>query len=145
MSWTAGFSGERDVLTVAGRAGAAINPFRILKFGTDADEVEQATAGTVYPVGVSGNGSENNKGTYAENDAVNVKYSGMVKISMSGTGSKGNRVMATTAGQGTRHPMTTEGVWTVGIAMEDWVANQVITVLIERQFIVDTESIDTDL
>lgn len=145
MTWSAGASGERDILTYAAKAGAAISPYRILMAGTDADEVIAATSGVYVPLGVSGNGSENNKGTYAEHDAVNVKYAGMVKVSMSGTGSRGDRVMATTAGQGTRHPMTTEGVWVLGIAMESWVANQVITVLIDRQLVVDTESIDTDL
>lgn len=145
MGYDAGLTGERDLLILSARAGAAINPFRILKLGTDADEVEAAADGTVWPVGISGDGSENNKGTYAENDYVNVKYSGIAKLSMSGTGSKGDRVVATTGGQGTRHAMDTEGVYIIGFATEDWTNGQVISVLINRLFFADTEGISTAL
>ena len=145
MAWDAGITEERDVLLLPARAGAAISPHRIVIAGTDADEVEAASDGSVYPIGVSGDGSEVNKGTYAENDSVNVKYAGIVKLSMSGTGSRGNRVTATTNGQGTAHDIQTEGVWVLGIAMESWTSGQVIPVLIDRHLIQDTESISTAL
>jgi hypothetical protein len=145
MARTGGITEERDVCTFSAKCDSTISPYRIVKAGTDADEVAAATAGTVFPIGVSGDGSENNKGTYADHDYCNVKYAGIVKISMASTGTRGQRVVATTAGQGTAHSIETEGVWVIGVAMEAWVANQVIPVMINRQFIADTESITTSL
>jgi hypothetical protein len=145
MAWNAGITEERDVLILPARADGTISPYRIVIAGTDADEVQDASSGTSFPIGVSGDGSENNKGTYADHDPVNVKYAGIVKIAMTSTGARGDRVVATTNGEGTRHDMQTEGVWIIGYAMESWTDNQVIPVLINRQLIVDTESIDTAL
>jgi hypothetical protein len=143
MAYDKGITEERDILYLPAKADGAISPYRIVVAGTDADEVAAASAATVFPIGVSGDGSENNKGTYADHDTVNVKYSGIVKISMSGTGSRGGRVVATTAGQGTAHDITTEGVYIFGYAMESWTSGQVIPVLIQRQLITDTESMTT--
>ncbi len=145
MAWNSGITEERDVLVLPAKADGTISPYRIVIAGTDADEVQDASDGTAFPIGVSGDGSENNKGTYADHDTVNVKYAGIVKVSMSGTGSRGARVVATTGGQGTNHTMATEGVWIIGYAMESWTSDQVIPVLISRQLIADTESIDTGL
>jgi hypothetical protein len=145
MAWNSGITEERDVLVLPAKADGTISPYRIVIAGTDADEVQDASDGTAFPIGVSGDGSENNKGTYADHDTVNVKYAGIVKISMASTGSRGDRVVATTGGQGTRHEIDTEGVWIIGNAMQSWTANQVIPVMISRQFIADTESIDTGL
>jgi len=145
MAWNAGITEERDVLVLPAKADGTISPYRIVIAGSDANEVADASDGTSFPIGVSGDGSENNKGTYADADSVNVKYSGIVKISMSGTGSRGDRVVATTNGQGTRHDISTEGVWVIGVAMESWTSGQVIPVLIDRHLIQDTEDISTAL
>jgi hypothetical protein len=64
---------------------------------------------------------------------------------MSGTGSRGNRVVASTAGVGVQHTLATEGVYTFGIAMQSWTSGQIIPVKIERHLVVDTESISTAL
>ncbi len=145
MAWNAGSTEERDVLTMPFRADGAIDPYRIVVAGTDADEVAEAAAATSYPIGVSGDGSEVNKGTYADHDSVNVKYSGVVKLKMSGTGDRFDRVVATTDGKGLAHAIDTEGVWVLGIAMEAWTNGQIIPVLIDRYLIMDTESVDTAL
>lgn len=145
MAWNAGITEERDVLLLPAKADGAIDPYRIVVAGTDANEVAEASVATVFPLGVSGDGSENNKGTYADHDSVNVKYSGIVKLKMSGTGYRHDRVVATTDGKGTRHAMSTEGVWVFGIATEAWTDGQIIPVLIDRMMITDTESIDESI
>jgi len=145
MAWTAGITEERDVLVLPAKADGTINPYCIVIAGTDPNEVQDASDGTAFPIGVTSDASEVNKASYADHDSVNVKYSGIVKISMASTGARGDRVVATTAGQGTRHDMQTEGVWIIGYAMEAWTAGQVIPVLISRQLIADTEGINTAL
>lgn len=145
MAWNSGITEERDVLVLPAKAESAISPYRIVIAGTEPNEVAAASDGTSYPIGVSGDGSENNKGTYAAGDSVNVKYAGIVKVSMASTGSRGDRVVATTDGQGTRHDISTEGVYVLGIAMESWTSGQVIPVLIDRHLIQDTESLSTAL
>ncbi len=145
MAWNQGITEERDVLLLGAKADGTIAPYRIVVAGTDPDEVAEASAATVFPLGVSGDGSENNKGTYADGDSVNVKYAGIVKLKMASTGFRHDRVVATTDGKGTRHATATEGVWVFGIAMEAWTDGQIIPVLIRQQLIVDTESIDESL
>lgn len=145
MAWNAGITEERDVLVLPAKADGAIDPYRIVIAGTDANEVAEATAATSFPIGVSGDGSEINAGTYTDGDSVNVKYSGIVKLKMSSTGFRHDRVVATTDGKGTRHAMATEGVWIFGIAMEAWTDGQIIPVLVQRMMITDTESIDESI
>jgi len=145
MAWDSGITEERDVLVLPAKADGTISTYRIVIAGTDADEVQEASDGTAFPIGVSGDASEVNKASYADHDSVNVKYSGIVKVSMASTGSRGDRVVATTSGQGTRHDIQTEGVWILGYAMQSWTAGQVIPVMISRQLIADTESINTAL
>lgn len=145
MAWNKGITEERDISLLPAKADGAISPYRIVVAGTDPDEVAAASAATVYPLGVSGDGSENNKGTYADGDSVNVKYSGIVRLEMSGTGSRHGRVVATTGGLGLAHSIETEGVYVFGIAMEDWTSGQIISVLIDRYLIADTESVSTAL
>jgi len=144
MAYKAGITEERDVKTFSGRAGAAISPFRILTGGTDPDEVIAATSGTVFPVGVSGDASENNKATYAEDDYVNVKYDGIVFIEMSSTGNRYDRLVATTGGKGLKHVAAVAGVYGIGFAMEAWTDGQIIPVMIDRIMIEATE-VDTTI
>ena len=137
MAYASGQTEERHVKTMPGRAGAAILDYRILQAGTDPDEVIEATAGTQFPIGVSGNASETTtKASYEENDPVAVKYDGVVFVSMEGTGARGDRVMATTAGQGTEHT-TEDGVYILGHATQAWADGDVIPVMIDRYYIGD--------
>lgn len=141
MAWNSGITEERDVLVLPAKADGAIDPYRIVVAGTDANEVAEASVATVYPLGVSGDGSEINAGTYVDGDSVNVKYSGIVKLKMSSTGFRHDRVVATTDGKGTRHAISTEGVYIFGIAMEAWTDGQIIPVLIDKFLITETDSV----
>ena len=134
MAYTSGMTEERDLKYLPCRAGAAIGTYRILQGGTDADEVIQATAGSQFPVGVSGDGGENGKASYEENDRVAARYEGIAYVKMSGAGSRFQRVMATTGGMGIAHT-SQDNVWTLGEAMEAWEDGQEVPVLIDRQFI----------
>jgi hypothetical protein len=134
MSYSAGITEERDVKVMPGRAGAAINPYRILKAGTDPDEVIHNTNQNLFPVGVSGNASENGKATYEENDPVAIKYDGMVYVEMTGTGSRGDRVTSGAAGVGAKHT-TQAGSWILGVATQDWTSGQVIPVEFCKHYI----------
>ena len=136
MGYDGGITEERHVCTGPGFAEAEINPYRILQFGTGANAVIQATSGTQYPYGISGNGSENGKAIYAADDAVAVKIYGVAYLKMSGTGSKGNRIMATTGGKGLKHS-NTDGVYIIGNATCDWTDGQIIPIIIDRYFIGD--------
>lgn len=128
MAYALGSTEERHVKTQPGRCGAAISNYRILMKDTDGDEFITATGGTVTPLGVSGNASENTtKVTYEENDPIAVKYAGIVFLTMGSAGNRGDRVMCNASGSGIRH-VNTDGVWIVGVATQDWVDGDVIPV-----------------
>lgn len=139
MAYEGGLTEQRDIVTFQARAGATINPYRIVMKGTDPDEVIQSTGGTNTPLGISGDASEANADTYSENDPVAVRYGGIVYLSMSGVGVHGDRVMSNATGQGIRH-VNTDGVWVIGIALQAWTDGQVIPVLIDRMFVGDYTS-----
>lgn len=140
MAFTVGLGEERDVKTLSARAGAAIGLYRILQAGTDGDEVIQATAGTQFPIGVSGDASElPSKATYEENDSVEAKYDGIVYIEMSGSGARGDRVMATTGGKGLKH-LQSDGIYVIGHAMKAWADGDVIPIMIDRYMITNFEN-----
>jgi len=134
MGFGSGITEERDVCTLKGRAGAAVSPYRILKAGTDFDEVILATNQNYPFEGVSNNASENGAATYAEHDPVVIKYSGIVYVEMSGTGTRHDRVTATTAGKGIKHT-TQQGAWILGFAEQDWTDGQIIPVRITQFYI----------
>lgn len=136
MGYDYGMTEERDVKKLPAKCGAAILPYRLLKAGTLADEVIVATNQNAPFEGVSGNGSEVGKVSYETGDPIAVKYTGIIYISMSGVGLRGDRVTATAAGQGIKHT-TQQGAYIFGIAMEAWTDGQVIPVK-ECQFYIGT-------
>lgn len=135
MTWAQGQTEERDLLALPGRCGGAISPYRIVCADTDPDEVKASTDPTAeYPLGISGDGGENGKATYEEDDYMAIRYSGVSYLKMSGAGSRNQRIMATTGGMGIAHS-SQDNCWTVGEAMQAWEDGQEIPVLIRRQFI----------
>ena len=134
MGYNAGCTEERDVKTMPAKAGAAVSPYRILKAGTDPDEVIHATNQNSFFVGVSGNASENGAATYANHDPIEMKYAGVVYVEMSSSGNRGDRVTATTAGVGVKHT-TQAGSWILGVAMQDWTYGQIIPVELCKHYI----------
>jgi len=134
MAYEGGITEERDLLFLPAKAGAAIGTYRIVQADTDVDEVKAATAGTQYPLGITGDGGENGAASYAENDSLALRYGGISYLKMSGTGTRHQRVMATTGGAGIAHT-SQDNVWTIGEAMQAWEDGQEIPVLIDRQFI----------
>lgn len=134
MAWTQGRTEERDVLHAPVRAGAAVNPYRLLKAGTDADEVIVATNQNDFIEGVSGDGSENGKATYAEHDPIQMKYSGIVYVEMSGTGTRGARITAGAGGVGVEHT-SLPGSWILGVATKAWADGDIIPVEICKHYI----------
>lgn len=134
MAWTQGRTEERDVLFAPARAGAAISPYRILKKGTDPDEVIVATNQNDFFEGVSGDASENGAATYAEHDPVQMKYNGIVFVEMSGSGLRGDRVTATAGGKGIKHT-SQAGSWILGAATKAWSDGDVIPVEICKHYI----------
>jgi hypothetical protein len=134
MAYTSGITEERDVKVMSARAGAAVSPYRILQGGTDSDEVIHATNQNNFLVGVSGNGSENGKATYEENDPIAMKYGGIVYVEMSGTGSRGDRITAGAAGVGVKHT-SLPGSWILGVATKAWKDGEVIPVEVCKHYI----------
>jgi hypothetical protein len=134
MAFNAGRTEERDVKVAPAKAGAAVSPYRILKAGTDPDEVIHATNQNYFFEGVSGDASENGKATYEEHDPIEMKYSGIVYVEMTGSGSRGDRVTAGAAGVGAKHT-SQAGAWILGVATQNWVAGQVIPVEICKHYI----------
>ena len=136
MGYDAGRTEEKDVKKMSVLAGAEVNAYRILKKGSSQDEVIQATLATDFPLGISGAGSLENAETYDDGDAIDVAYSGIRQLEMSGTGNQDGRVTATTGGKGIAHT-TADGVYIIGYAMQSWTDGQIIPVLIDRCYIGD--------
>lgn len=135
MAYTAGITDERNKLNLFGRAGGIINPYRIVVPGTDPDEVIQASDYYQYPVGISGDASENGKKSYEENDSVVIYYSGIVYLKMSGTGARGNRVCSDANGKGQIHDVDLDDVWVIGMATQAWVDGDIIPIEISKLYI----------
>jgi hypothetical protein len=131
MSLIEGITEERDKLYAPGIAGGSIEPYRIVVYGTDPDEIIQCTLTSQFPAGISGDASENGKSSYEENDPIEVKYSGFVYLEMYSTGSKGDRIISHTDGRGTKHTFGTN-CWIIGVAMADWVEGDIILVELLR-------------
>jgi hypothetical protein len=130
-----GFTEERDKLHVQGYAESEINTYRIVTAGTDANAVKQSTTpATEFPLGISEDAGLNGKTSYEEDDPVDICYSGVKYLKMSGAGSRHQRIMATTGGMGVAHT-SQDNVWIAAVAMKDWVDGEEIAVLIQRQFI----------
>jgi hypothetical protein len=127
MAYNAGIVEEKDVLTLQGRCGAAVSPYRLLKAGTDPDEVIHATNQNSPFEGVSDNASENGAATYLENDPIRIKYRGIIYIEMTGTGDRGDRVTSGATGLGAKHT-TQQGAWIFGFAEQAWTSGQIIPV-----------------
>lgn len=134
MAYNAGITEERDVKTMPARAGAAVNPYRILRAGSDSDEVIQASNQNYAFLGVSGNASEVGKTSYEEHDPIAMKYSGVVYVEMTGTGSRGDRVTSGANGLGAKHT-TQAGAWILGVATKDWTNGEIIAVEICKHYI----------
>ena len=135
MGYDASFTEERDKLQMQGYAEAAIQPNRIVTAGTAANEVKASTdPATEFPLGISEDAGLSGKTSYEADDPVDLCYSGVKYLKMSGTGSRHQRIMATTAGAGIAHT-SQDNVWVVGVAMKDWTDGEEIAVLILPQFI----------
>lgn len=135
MPYTAAFTEERDVKTFQAKCGEAINPYVILCKGTDADEVKMADDGSVWPVGVAGNCSENpTETTYADHDPITVKYSGIAYVKLGGTISRDDAVIAGASGVGVAIGNNTE-VFVFGHAMRAGVTDDIIPVMIQRYYV----------
>jgi hypothetical protein len=140
MAWTGGQGEERDVKTLNGVAEATIAKYTIVSNGTATDGIINAAGGTVFPLGVAGNGSENGADGYSTtNKQMAVKYSGIVFVKMAGAGVRGDRVMSNASGEGIRHDGT-DGVYVLGFATKAWADGDVIPVIIDRFFVGDHTS-----
>ena len=137
MTWQAGITEERDKLYLPVEAESTISPYRICTFDTDTHEVRHAEAGTEFALGVSGDGSEVGSTSYADGDKLALTYAGIVYIEMSGSGYKGNRIIATTSGKGTKH-YNTEGVCVLGYVMQNFNDGDIVPVLIDRYWTGDS-------
>jgi len=137
MAFAEGRTEERDKKMMPCNAGAAISPYRICqKDSGDATEVIAATAGSQFPVGVTGDASENGKTTYAENDPIQLVYEGVAYVELGGTVAQDDRIIASTGGVGVKHT-TSDGVYIFGHAMKAGVSGDIIPVLIQRYYIGD--------
>lgn len=88
----------------------AVAANRLVKMGTAANEVVEATAGTDQIIGVSVDAA-----TDTVDDEVGVVMLGIYKVSMSAAVTKGAAVTATTAGQGVT--TTTDNNYCIGYAL----------------------------
>ena len=134
MGYDNGRTEERNIQYAPARAGAAVNPYRILKAGTDPDEVIQATNQNYFFEGVSGNCAEVGGTSYAEHDPIKMKVAGFVYIEMAGTGSRGDRITSDSVGRGVQHT-SQAGAYIIGHATKDWTAGEIIVVEINKYYI----------
>jgi len=137
MTWQAGITEERDKKHLPVEAEGAISAYRIVTFDTDTNEVRHAESGAEFALGVSGDGSEVGASTYVDGDKLALTYAGVVYIEMTGSGYKGNRIIATTSGKGTKH-YDTEGVCVLGYAMQNFNDGDIVPVLIDRYWTGDS-------
>lgn len=89
----------------------SLAPFRLVKLGTDANDVVAATADTDVIIGVTDEGCDST----ADNE-VNVLLSGVVKLCIASASTKGGYITATTGGKGVL--TTTNLKKVVGILLE---------------------------
>lgn len=137
MAFDIGNTEERHVKEMPGKTGAAVGKYRILKKGTNGDEFIQATAGSDFPFGVSGNNSENQtENAYSSGKPIKVKYDGVIFVEMAGTGVRGDRVMSDSDAKGVRH-VNTDGVYVIGNATKAWTDGEIIPVIFRPYFVGD--------
>lgn len=96
-----------------------VNPFRIVKVGTAADEVVAATADTDVMFGVADESADATAG-----NEVNIVLSGVAKVTIASASTKGGYITATTAGKGAL--TTTNLKKYVGILLETTTASDQI-------------------
>lgn len=102
----------------------SVNPFRIVKLGTSANEVVASTTDADVMFGVSDESADATAG-----NPVNILTSGVVKVTIASATTKGAYITATTAGAGVA--TTTNLKKYVGILLETTTAsNQVASVLL---------------
>lgn len=101
-----------------------LNPYRLVKLGTAADEVVAATAATDVIIGVTDESADATAG-----NPVGVISSGIVKVVIASASTKGGYITATTGGKGA---LTTTNLQKyVGILLETTTASdQVAQVLL---------------
>lgn len=101
-----------------------LNPYRLVKLGTAADEVVAATAATDVIIGVTDESADATAG-----NPVGVITSGIVKVVIASASTKGGYITATTGGKGA---LTTTNLQKyVGILLETTTASdQVAQVLL---------------
>lgn len=110
------------VLDTNGVAGAAINPYRILKFGNADGKWQQAAAATDLLAGVSG------PLTIASGERVDVKRIGIAEVEYGGTITRGQKL--TTDANGKAVAATSDGDQIIGIAEVSGVAGDIGSVLL---------------
>lgn len=98
----------------------AVNPFRIVKLGTGADEVAQAAANTDIQIGVAAEQTNPLAG-----DAVDVVLTGTVKVQVATPLAKGKRVTSDANGKAV-DSAGTENVEVVGYLLETTTVNDQI-------------------
>jgi hypothetical protein len=105
----------------------SVNPYRLVKLGTNADEVVAATGDTDILFGISDESA--NATTGAE---CNIILGGVAKLSIAATTTKGAYITATTAGEGAE--TTTDKKTAIGILLETTTeTHQIAQVLIAPQ------------
>jgi hypothetical protein len=93
------------------QTNTTVNPYRIVKLGTAADEVVAATADTDVMFGVSDESADATAG-----NPVGIVLTGVVKLCIASASTKGGYITATTGGKGVL--TTTNLKKVVGILLE---------------------------
>lgn len=106
-------------------ADGAVEPFRIVMFGTNDGDVSQATAATDLLVGVSGSLGA------ADNERIDIHRAGLVPVQFGGTVTRGAKVTANASGKAVAAaPAAGANVHIIGIAEVSAVADDIGMMLI---------------
>ena len=114
-------------LTKSYTAGGAINPFRIVKFGSNDFEVVQGAAATDALVGVS------TEIDAASGERVDVVQAGIADVKLGGSVTRGGLVTSDASGQGVAAaPAAGANNRVIGVALISGVSGDIIPVMISQ-------------
>lgn len=131
MAFVLGNSQSKPTLEINATAESAIEDYRIVTWGNSSDVVKPATAATVIPLGVSKQAKDLHSTTnYATGYTVDIVVDGIAYIKMDGSGLRGNPVIATTGGKGTKVTFNSADQYCIGIALKNWNDGEICPVLI---------------
>lgn len=139
MAVTAGIGEQQVTLKYTAIAYEEIEDYRIVCFSNVDERVIKSTAATEKPIGVTGQAKDlHSTDTYAAGYTVDVAMGGVAYIKMTGSGLRGNSVIAGTDGKGQKITFASADQWCIGTALRNWNDGDICPVHLQLHYIGDT-------